>query len=93
MRAILAIIGLAAVALVAAISLGMVSINTSSGNLPTIKFEGGKPPAVEANVGHVGLGTSNHTIELPTVTMTNKTIAVPTIEVERAPDAPAPAEK
>lgn len=83
MRAILILIGLAALVLVVLMSLGMVSLQTSPGQLPTL--QGGKPPEVKANVGSIGLATTNKTVEVPTVTTTEKTIAVPSIEVRQAP--------
>jgi hypothetical protein len=89
MRAILAILGLAAVAAVVLMSLGMLSVNMESGSLPTVKFEGGKAPAVKADVGTVGMGTTNQTIQVPTVVMENKTIQVPTVEVEKASPTPS----
>ncbi len=92
MRAILAILGLAAVVIVVLMSLGMMSINMKPGALPEIKLEGGKAPAVEADVGKVGMGTTNQTIQVPTITMENKVIQVPTVEVEKAQPTPAPAQ-
>ena len=91
MRGLLAILGLAAVVVVVLMSLGMLSINMQSGSLPTIKFEGGKAPVVAADVGEVGMGTTNKTIQVPTITMENKTIQVPTVEVEKAQPTPAAA--
>lgn len=89
MRAILAILGLAAVAAVVMMSLGMLSFNMNSGSLPTVKLEGGKAPEVEADVGTVGVGTTNKIIQVPTITMENKTIQVPTMEVEKASPTPS----
>ena len=89
MRGLLAILGLAAVVVVVLMSLGMLSINMQSGSLPTIKFEGGKAPSLAADVGDVGMGTTNKTIQVPTITMENKTIQVPVVEVEKAKEAPA----
>ncbi|MBX3593438.1 hypothetical protein [Sphingomonas sp.] len=89
MRGLLAILGLAAVVIVVLMSLGMLSINMQSGSLPTIKFEGGKAPAVQADVGKVGMGYTNKTVQVPTVTMENKTIQIPTVEVEKADPTPA----
>lgn len=90
MRAILAILGLAAVVIVVLMSLGMMSVNMKPGSLPEIKLEGGKAPAVDADVGTVGMGTTNQTIQVPTITMENKVIQVPTVEVEKAKQTPAP---
>jgi hypothetical protein len=89
MRAILAILGLAAVVVVVMASLGILNLNLQSGSLPEVKLEGGKAPAVQADVGEVGMGTTNKTIQVPTVVMENKVIQVPTVEVEKAQPAPA----
>lgn len=85
MRAILVLIGLAALVLVVLMSLGMVSLQTTPGSLPTL--QGGQAPTVKADVGSIGLTTTNKTVEVPAVTTTEKTIAVPSIEVRRAPNA------
>lgn len=91
MRAILVLIGLAALVVVVMLSLGMMSIQTTPGSLPTVALQGGQAPAVKANVGSIDLVTTNKTVEVPTVTTTEKTIAVPSIEVKRA-EAPANAQ-
>ena len=86
MRAILAILGLAAVVAVILMSLGMLNLNMRSGALPEVKLEGGKAPAVEADVGKVRMGTTEKTIQVPKVVMENKVVQVPTVEVEKAPE-------
>lgn len=91
MRAILVLIGLAALILVVLLSLGMISLQTSPGQLPTVAVEGGQAPAVKANVGSIGFGTTTKTVEVPTVTTTEKTIAVPQLEVRQAANTQAPA--
>ena len=93
MRAILVLIGLAALVLVVMMSLGMVSFQTTPGSLPTL--QGGHAPTVKADVGSIDLTTTNKTVEVPAVTTTEKTIAVPSIEVRKAPGStasPAPAQ-
>ena len=91
MRGILVLIGLAALVLVVLMALGMVSLQTTAGSLPTIVLQGGQAPAVKANVGSIDLVTSNRTVEVPTVTTTEKTIAVPSLQVTQASNASAPA--
>ncbi len=71
MRALLILVGLAAIVLVVLMSLGMVSL--SGGSLPKVAVEGGQAPKVD--VGEIDVGT------------TNKTIAVPKIEVRKADEA------
>lgn len=84
MRTILAILGLAVVVLLVMAWLGMINLNLQSGSLPQVKVEGGQAPAVKADVGEVGMGYTNKTIQVPTVVMENKTVQVPTVEVEKA---------
>ena len=74
MRALLVLIGLAVVVLIVLMSLGMVSIG--GGRLPTVAVQPGTAPQVD--VGRIDVGT------------TNKTVAVPTIQVEKADNATAP---
>lgn len=92
MRAILVIIGLAAVVVVALMALGMVHIEqTSTGSLPTIAFSGGKAPTFKADVGKVNVGVTNTTVQVPTVGMTNTMVQVPTVNVQKADNSAAPA--
>ena len=45
-----------------------------------------------AETGSVGIGTTNKTVEVPSVEMKNATVTLPTIEVKQAPGAsPTPA--
>lgn len=90
MRAILVLVGLAAVVLVVLMSFGMVSIEqTGNATLPTVKLEGGKAPAFKTDVGDIDLTTSNTTIRLPTIEMKNATVELPVIEVEKAQNVQA----
>ena len=90
MRALLVLVGLAALVFVVLLSLGMVSLQTTPGSLPTVAVEGGRAPEFKAEVGTVALGTTNKTVEVPTVTTTTKTIAVPVLEVQKAGNTQAP---
>ncbi|WP_066819598.1 hypothetical protein [Sphingomonas mali] len=89
MRFLLALVGLAALILIALLAFGMITINGKSGSLPTVKLEGGQAPEVNANMATVNFGTENKTVEVPTVTTTSKTIKVPTISVEKPATPPA----
>ncbi len=71
MRTLLVLVGLAAVVLIILMSLGMVSIG--GGSLPKVAVEPGTAPKVD--VGRIDVGT------------VNKTVAVPTIQVEKADNA------
>ena len=83
MRALLALIGLAALIVVALMSFGLLTFTANSGSLPSLHWEGGKAPTVKADVAHVSMGMENKTVEVPTVTTTTKTIAVPTLTVDK----------
>ena len=83
MRFLLALVGLAALVVVALVSLGMLKIDTKAGSLPSISVNGGKAPEVTANMATVEFGTTNKTVEVPTVGTTTKTIAVPTLTVTK----------
>lgn len=97
MRGLLALIGLVALAAVVLMSLGMLHIQQEQGaSLPSISFnaKGGQLPKFSAETGSVGIGTTNKTVEVPSVEMKNATVTLPTIEVKQAPGAaPTPAAK
>ena len=86
MRALLVLIGLAALVVVGLMSVGMLTLDTKAGSLPSIHFDGGKAPELKANIATVTMGTENKTIDVPTVTTTEKTIAVPTMKMEKPAD-------
>jgi len=90
MRFLLALIGLAALVLIALLSFGLLTIQGTPGSLPSLKVEGGKAPNVTANMATVTLGTENKTVEVPTVGTTERTVSVPTINVSK-PGEPTPA--
>ncbi|MEP7005095.1 MAG: hypothetical protein ABI810_03865 [Sphingomonas bacterium] len=83
MRFLLALIGLAAVVVVVMLSLGLMTLNTTPGSLPTVSLNGGSAPSVNANVATVTMGTEDKTINVPTVTTTEKTITVPTMTMNK----------
>lgn len=89
MRFLLALVGLAALAVVALVSLGMLKIDTKAGSLPSVSMTGGKAPSVDAKMATVEFGTENKSIDVPTVTTTTKTVAVPTFKVNKPVDADA----
>jgi len=94
MRGILVLIGLAAVAVVVLMSLGMLRVEQQQGaTLPSITFDakGGQMPKFKAETGTVGIGTTNTTVQLPNVEMKNTTVTLPTIEVKQAGNTTAPA--
>ncbi len=91
MRALLVLVGLAALALVVAMSLGMISIDqTQTASLPSVKVDGGQAPEFKAEVGRIGIGSTEKTVTVPTVGTTEKTIELPTLEMQRADNAAAP---
>ena len=95
MRGFLVLLGLVALAVVVLLGLGMLRVEfPKQGMVPTVTFNvsGGKLP--EIKTGTVETGTTNVTIALPKVEMTNTVVKMPTIEVKQAPGAtPTPAAK
>lgn len=93
MRALLILVGLAALAVLGAWSLGLINIDQSKVALaPALKMEGGQAPEFTVNMAKIEIGTENKTIEVPTVGTTTRTITVPTMTVEKpgnAQEAPA----
>ncbi len=83
MRFLLALIGLAAVVVAVMLSLGLMTLKTTPGSLPSVSLNGGSAPSVNANLATVTMGTENKTIEVPTVTTTQKTITVPTMTMTK----------
>ena len=83
MRFLLALIGLAAVVVVVMLSLGLMTLKTTPGSLPSVSLNGGSAPSVNANLATVTMGTENKTIDVPTVTTTQKTITVPTMTMTK----------
>ncbi|NJR78672.1 hypothetical protein [Sphingomonas corticis] len=68
MRALLVILGIAALVLLAALALGFVRLDqTQTAQLPRI--EGGQAPKFEADVGRIDVGTENKTVEVPRVSV------------------------
>ncbi|SOB81028.1 hypothetical protein SAMN06297144_1357 [Sphingomonas guangdongensis] len=74
MRALLVLLGLAALVLIVLLSLGMISID--GGRLPEVSVKGGAAPKVD--VGTIDVGT------------VNKTVQVPVVDVQKADNAAAP---
>lgn len=83
MRFLLALVGLAALVVVALVSLGLLKIDTKAGSLPSVSVNGGSAPTVTANMATVELGTTKKTVEVPTVTTTTKTVELPTLRVNK----------
>jgi hypothetical protein len=80
MRAILILLGLAALALVVMLGTGMLNLN----------MQGGSLPKVTAETGRIDVGSTNKSVELPTVEMKDATVSLPTIDVKPAA-SPTPA--
>ncbi len=81
MRGILILLGIVALVVIVLLSLGMISFDQErAAQLPSVTIEGGQAPKFDVDVGRVD------------VTTTNKTVEVPTLQVEKAAPAPAPAQ-
>ena len=73
------------VGIIAAFAFGLIDINqTRETKLPEIKAEGGQMPGFDVKTADVKMGTSNTSIEVPKVKTEKETIAVPTIDVQKA---------
>ena len=83
MRFLLALIGLAAVVVAVMLSLGLMTLKTTPGSLPSVNLNNRSTPTVNTNLTTVTMGTENKTIEVPTVTTTQKTITVPTVTMTK----------
>lgn len=79
MRAILVLIGIAALIVLAGMATGFINVDqTQTARLP--RLEGGQAPAFKADVGKIEFGTETKTVE------------VPKIAVEKPADEPTPAQ-
>ncbi len=84
-RVIAGILLVVALLLLVAWALGLFTVNTE-GQLraPEVRLEGGEAPRVSVDTANVRTGTTQQTVEVPTVRTEERTIEVPTVEVERA---------
>ena len=81
MRGILILLGIVALVVIVLLSLGMISFDQErAAQLPSVTIEGGQAPKFDVDVGRVDVTTTNNTVE------------VPTLQVEKAAPAPAPAQ-
>lgn len=97
MRAIFLILILAVVALIAAISTGLIDISqTRSAEAPkleasngSIRAQGGQSPAFEVQTGSVEVGTGEANVTVPKIEVKRDTakVAVPSVEIRRAEEA------
>ena len=85
MRAIVSIFVIVVVVAIVAVASGFVNLHGTLGELPRVAVEGGKPPQVTAEVGHIDVGTRNASVDVPRVGTVTKTVEVPTVAV-RKPD-------
>jgi hypothetical protein len=69
MRALLILIGLAALVVVGLMSFGLLKVNATSGSLPSLKVEGGSAPKVNADIAKITVGTEKKTVTVPTLKM------------------------
>lgn len=67
MRALLILVGLAALVVVGLLATGMLKLNTTPGSLPHVSVQGGEAPKVKADIATISVGTENKTIAVPTV--------------------------
>ncbi len=68
MRAILVLLGVAALIVAALMSFGFIGLDqTRPAALPQVKVEGGQAPKFDVEVGKVDVGTVNRTVEVPAI--------------------------
>ena len=68
MRALLVLLGVAALVLLAAMALGFIRFDqTQTAQLP--RLEGGQAPKFEADVAKVNVGTEQKTVDVPRVSV------------------------
>ncbi len=97
MRAILLILIIAVVAIIAAIGTGLVRIpQTSPAVAPRVEMKDGKlttqpgqAPTFDIETGSIGVGTSNRTVNVPSVEVKRDgtQVAVPSVEVRPPAEA------
>lgn len=101
MRAVFLILIVAVVALIAAVSTGLIDINqTRPAVAPGVERADGKlvtrpgqTPAFEVKAGSIGVATGNASVAVPKIEIqpSDTRIAVPSVEVRRPGATPAPA--
>ncbi len=70
MRALLGLVGIAAIVVVILMSLGFINIDqVQRAALPSVKVEGGQAPKFDVDVGKVDVGTVNRTVEVPAISV------------------------
>ena len=68
MRALLVLVGIAALVLLAGMATGFINIDqTQTAQLPRI--EGGRAPEFKADVGRIDVGTETKTVEVPNIAL------------------------
>jgi hypothetical protein len=68
MRALLGLVGIAALVVAVAMALGFINIDqTRTASLPSVKVQGGQAPKFDVEVGKVDVGTVNRTVEVPAI--------------------------
>lgn len=68
MRALLAIVGIAVLVIVVLMVTGLLSIDqTQRASLPQVSVDGGQAPKFDADMADIDIGTTNRTVEVPTI--------------------------
>jgi hypothetical protein len=87
MKTSYAITAAAAAIIVAAGAFYFIDIDqTQEAKLPDVdvSLEGGQAPDYDINTGSVDIGTTKRTVTVPEVTLEEKEVTVPTVEIEPA---------
>lgn len=84
MRFLLGLALVAVLLLIAAFAFGWVGVDqTRDGQLPSIRADGGQLPGFQVKHADVQVGTTNTTVEVPSVGTKQKTVTVPKVEVNK----------
>lgn len=85
MRVVLWVALVAVLLLIAAFATGLLGVDqTRDGQLPTIKAQGGQLPGFEVKHGDVQVGTTNKTVDVPTMGTEAQNVAVPKVQINKA---------
>jgi len=85
MRFLLSLVLILGIGFAAAWAFGLVSVTkTQDGALPTIKAEGGQMPQFDVKGATVEVGTTNTTVDVPTVTTEKRVVETPSVTIEKA---------
>jgi len=85
MRFLLSLVLILGIGFAAAWAFGLIAVTkTQDGALPTIKAEGGQMPRFDVKGATVEVGTTNTTVDVPTVKTEKRVVETPSVTIEKA---------